>query len=115
MSKTTLTEDIQALFDSCKAQLEAQGTWQDTDSSLLDQYASAVVRSRVIRREAEEEPWVEGSKGQKVAHPGFKIAKDDEEAVLKYAKELLLTPKQRKSAGVANAEDGDETLEELLA
>ena len=109
-----LRQEIDTLYGECKAQLESQGTWQNTDAPILEQYASAVVRARVLRRQAEEEPFVEGSKKQLVAHPGFKLATDAEEASLKYAKELLLTPKSRKSAGVENPED-DSALDKLLS
>lgn len=110
-----LTEAIQTLYDACKAQLEAQGTWISTDESLLRQFASAAIRAKEIRKQSETEPFTTGSKGQLVAHPGFKLARDLELDALKYASALLLTPKARKTAGVdGEPSDGDE-LERLLA
>lgn len=114
-AEVNLSEPIQDLYDVCKTQLEAQGTWIATDESILRQFASAAIRARVLRIQSEIEPFTKGSKGQLVAHPGFKLARDLELDALKYASALLLTPKARKTAGINGDEsDGDE-LDRLLA
>lgn len=110
-----LTAAIKAVYDACKAQLEGQGTWQDTDDAILGQYASSAVRASEYRKAAEAEPWVEGSKKQLVPHPAFKISRDLELDALKYATALLLTPKARKSAGLTNIDGSEDELEQLLA
>jgi P27 family predicted phage terminase small subunit len=84
------------LWAAAQRHLRAQETWADTDGPLLESYVRAVCLARSARRAADTNPFVEGSKGQLVAHPGLKVAAEAERDACRYATELLLTPGARK-------------------
>ena len=54
-----------------------------------------VVAARGARAAAAAQPYVEGSSGQLVAHPGLRVADTAEAAATRYATALLLTPEAR--------------------
>ena len=76
--------------------LREQGTWADTDEPLLEHYVRSIVLARLARAAAAGRPFVEGSRGQLVPHPGLKVAADAEAAACRYAGALLLTAEARK-------------------
>jgi len=87
--------------------LIAQRTWANHDGEALRRYVSAVRTAQVMREAAEAHPWVKGSTGQLVAHPGFRVAAEADRDAARYGSDLLLTPAARKRAGVtAHASDG---------
>lgn len=92
--------------------LMAQGTWQPSDVEALARYVAAVQTARTMRTAAQDRPWVEGSTGQLVAHPGWKVAADADRDAHRYAEALLLTPASRRRAGVGAARPSD--LDHLL-
>lgn len=100
-------EESRSLWLRVQRQLRDQGTWQDTDAPLLESYTRAVALARSARLAAAEEPFVEGSKGQLVAHPGLKVAAEAERDACRFATALLLTPEARKRHDVTPAESGD--------
>jgi len=102
------------LWSSAQHQLKAQGTWQDSDAPLLESYVRAVCLSRTAREFAAQEPFVEGSKGQLVAHPGLKVAAEAERDACRYATALLLTPEARQRHDV-KAPDHEHDLPFLAA
>jgi P27 family predicted phage terminase small subunit len=88
------------LWHQTQRQLRRQGSWQDTDREALERYVRAVTLYRSARVAAESEPFVEGSKGQLVAHPGMKLAREAAQDAHRYAEALLLTPEARKRHGI---------------
>ncbi len=91
-----LGEDARSLWHRVQRQARAQETWQDTDAPLLEAYVRAVFLARQARSAAAGEPFVEGSKGQLVAHPGLKVAAEAERDACRYGTALLLTPEARR-------------------
>jgi phage terminase small subunit len=76
-------------------------------------YVRKLLLAKTSREAAELDPFVEGSKGQLVAHPGLKVSREAERDALSIAKALLLTPEARKRHQVAaHADEGD--LDSLL-
>ncbi len=92
----SLHEGAKALWRRVQRHLREQGTWQDTDAELLEAYVRTVTIARTARQAAGSTPFVEGSKGQLVAHPGLKVAAEAERDAVRYAGALLLTPEARK-------------------
>lgn len=105
--------EARTLWRSTQRRLRRQGTWQDGDCELLERYVRAVVLYRTARTAAEGSPWTKGSKGQLVAHPAVKVAREAAHDAHTFASELLLTPKSRARAGVKTGERTD-ALEALL-
>jgi len=91
-----LDEEAKALWRRVQRHLREQGTWADTDAELLESYVRAVMTARAARAAAADDPFVSGSKGQLVAHPGLKVAADAEAAAHTFARSLLLTPESRR-------------------
>jgi P27 family predicted phage terminase small subunit len=91
-----LDEAAKALWRRVQRHLREQRTWQDTDAELLESYVRAIALARTARLTAAASPFVEGSKGQLVAHPGLKVAAEAERDAHRYATALLLTPEARK-------------------
>lgn len=84
------------LWRATQRHLRRQGTFADTDEPLLESYVRSVELARTARAAAAGRPFVEGSRGQLVPHPGLKVAADAEAAAWRYAGALLLTPEARK-------------------
>ena len=91
-----LADEGRGLWLRAQRHLRAQGTWQDADAPLLESYVRAVETSRTCRVVASGQPFVEGSQGQPVAHPGLKVAAEADRDACRYAAALLLTPEARK-------------------
>ena len=91
-----LDPDAQRVWRATQRHLRAQGTWTDTDAPLLESYVRSVALARSSRATAHHEPFVKGSRGQLVAHPGLKVAAEAERDAARYAAALLLTPQARK-------------------
>ena len=102
------------LWASTQRHLRVQETWQDADAPLLESYVRAVCLSRSAREAAATEPFVEGSKGQLVAHPGLRVAAEAERDACRYATALLLTPEARQRHDV-KAPDHEHDLPFLAA
>jgi len=98
-----LDAEARTLWQDTLRALVAQGTWEDQDTEALLRYVAAVSTARTMRAAATAKPWTEGSTGQLVAHPGFKVAADADRDAARYAADLLLTPAARKRAGVQPA------------
>jgi P27 family predicted phage terminase small subunit len=96
------------LWASTQRHLRAQETWQDADAPLLESYVRAVCLARTAREFAAQEPFVEGSKGQLVAHPGLRVAAEAERDACRYATALLLTPEARQRHEIKAPEEGGE-------
>ena len=102
------------LWITTQRHLRAQGTWKDADAPLLESFVRAVALARTARAAAADEPFVPGSKGQLVPHPGLKVAAEADATACRYAGALLLTPQARQRAGVEEKTVDDE-LSALLA
>jgi|SRR5215212_1245362 len=89
-------EASRSLWQRVQGHLREQETWGDTDAELLEAYVRAVATFRAARRGSASEPFVDGSKGQLVAHPGLKVAAGAEGVAHRFASSLLLTPEARK-------------------
>lgn len=94
------------LWASTQRHLRAQDTFQDADAPLLESYVRAVCLSRTAREAAAEQPFVEGSKGQLVAHPGLRVAAEAERDACRYATALLLTPEVRRRHEIKAPQEG---------
>ena len=94
------------LWASTQRHLRAQETFEDADAPLLESYVRAVCLSRTAREAAAEQPFVEGSKGQLVAHPGLRVAAEAERDACRYASALLLTPEARRRHEIKAPQEG---------
>lgn len=92
------------LWQTIHDQLKAQGTLAESDAELVEMYVRKLLLAKLSRVEAEKEPFVKGSKGQLVPHPGHRIAADAEKDAVALARALLLTPYARKQAGISAAQ-----------
>ena len=114
MTEHDFDEYGRTVYGAAREELEAQGTWRDTDAPLLEAYVRSLVLARQARAEVASSPFTEGSRGQLVAHPGVKIASDAERDAERYARALLLTPEARARHDV-KGRDGDEPFLASLA
>lgn len=114
MSDQDFDDYGQATYRAAREELEAQGTWRDTDAPLLEAYVRSLVLARQARKAVASSPFTEGSRGQLVAHPGVKVASDAERDAERYARALLLTPEARSRHDV-KGRDGDEPFLASLA
>jgi P27 family predicted phage terminase small subunit len=109
--------DFDHFAESCwrraQDQLRAQGTWEDTDAPLLESYVRSLALSRQAREAVSVCPFVEGSRGQMVAHPGVKVASDADRDAERYARALLLTPESRSRHDVGGEPDGEPFIASL--
>jgi P27 family predicted phage terminase small subunit len=107
-TKKTWRSSLKALRD--------QGTWQDSDRDALERYCRAVGRARGARTILASEGLIaEGSQGQPVAHPALRIAREAERDAAEYARDLLLTPRSRRIAGVAETSSIEDELAQLVS
>ncbi len=102
------------LWRDTQRQLRRQSTWEDTDAPLLESYVRAVALARSARAAASERPFIGGSKGQLVAHPGLRVAAEAERDACRFAQALLLTPQARARHDVKPPAEAFEPLIELL-
>lgn len=97
------------LWNSTQEQLREQGTWQDTDAPLLEQYVRTILLAQSARKAVAAEPFVTGSRDQLVAHPGVRVASEAARDAERYAKALLLTPESRSRHDIRpGGDDGDD-------
>lgn len=68
------------------------GTWRLTHGPLLERLVVNRMAAHGALAEAAAEPWVSGSTGQLVAHPGFAVAARCDQVALSLARQLRLTP-----------------------
>jgi P27 family predicted phage terminase small subunit len=106
-------EEGRRLWLATQRALRRQGTWQDSDAVTLERYVRAVVLARSARETADANPFVPGSRGQLVAHPGLKVAREAAQDASRYAAELLLTPQARVRHNIAP--EPRDSLEAALA
>lgn len=105
-----------ALWWRTLGELQAQGTWQDSDRELLDRYIRALQRARLAREYAAAADFVtEGSQGQLVAHPAVKTAREAERDAHDYANDLILTPAARRRHDVKAPTGPSGQLEAILS
>jgi hypothetical protein len=71
--------------------------------------------SRLALEAAMAEPWVPGSKGQPVAHPGFAVAAKADDVALRLATELRMCQRQFPQEAPTTFDELDGTLDDLLA
>jgi P27 family predicted phage terminase small subunit len=119
-----LDDESVRLWRKTKRQLNAQGTWQDSDAPLLERYIDALQRAREARAriewreglgEAQSQAGEErtfwgwtalGSQRQLVQHPDVKTLREAQQDAHRYAEALLLTPAARERASVEPPETG---------
>jgi phage terminase small subunit len=82
----------------------------------LERYVVAVARARDARAELERHGSLTavGSQGQPVPHPAVRIAREAERDAAEYARDLLLTPRARRAAGVAERTPLDDQREAVF-
>jgi len=111
-----LTDGERRVFLAVRRQLQEQGTWQRSDADALERYVHAIVRSAQAREiVAREGLTALGGRDQPVAHPAVRIARDAERDAAEYARDLLLTPRARRLAGLMETSAMDDELAGLLA
>ena len=110
-----LDEAAVALWNRVLRELREQGTWQASDVGALERYVRAVRRAAAARELVGLEGMTTtGARGQLVAHPALRIARDAERDAHDYAAALLLTPRARRLAGISETTALDDELSELL-
>ena len=92
--------------------LDERGDLRSEYLEPVEIYVENVVQARRLRAQIKE-PMVRGSQGQPVANPMFDLVRRHENDAARLAGELLLTPRSRKRAGLAESVGDD--LEDLLA
>jgi P27 family predicted phage terminase small subunit len=111
-----LSDDERRLFLAVRRQLAAQGTWQESDAAALVRYVRAQLRGEAASAIVERDGMVTiGGRGQPVPHPAVKIARDAERDAHEFARDLLLTPRSRRLAGISETTALDDELDELLS
>lgn len=103
---TDLDARSRRLWRTTRTELIEQGTWRDSDAETLGRYVRACERARLAREAMAGELTAKGSKGQDVAHPNLKTARDAERDAHDYATALLLTPESRHRHGVTVPRSG---------
>lgn len=93
------------LWEGCQRQLKEQGTWQEQQKPLLDQYVFAVKEALEHRALADEQPTAEHADGRVYLHPGFASADRAVKRAASLADLLGLTPKARKALGLLDLDD----------
>lgn len=79
------------------------------DAAALEGFCSAYSRWVEAEREINRDGVViEGYRGGRVKHPALQIARDQREAMLKFARELGLTPKAREAISLPMEDPGDD-------
>lgn len=107
--------DLQQVWRVSRAELSRLALWNEVVRPQLDEYVYAKQDARRARAAAATDPYVEGSTGQMVEHPGFKLAAAADNRAMTLAKELLLTPAARRRAGVKDeSPDGADPMGSLL-
>jgi hypothetical protein len=96
------------------ALLREQGTWDDADAPVLERVILNRQAAERAHAEAAAEPWVTGSTGQLVAHPGFAVAARCDQVAVSLARQLMLTPEMRRRVDPGRCDDRA-TWEELDA
>ncbi|MGI8462578.1 MAG: P27 family phage terminase small subunit [Solirubrobacterales bacterium] len=97
-------KDMRVIWHAAQRQLRLQGTWENTDCQLLESYVRAILTARRAAAAAADRPFVEGSRGQLVAHPAVKAAAEAERDACRFAQALLLTPDARRRHEVKTPE-----------
>lgn len=111
----SLEPEARAIYRRVQGELQAQGSWQASDRDALERYVRAVERARAALEIVEREGMTaEGASGQPVTHPALRIAREAERDAAEYARDLLLTPRARRLAGLGETSGLDEDLRELL-
>jgi len=106
-----LDDEARALLLQAVDRLQDQGTFEDVDVGLVEDYVRAKQRARRAQAEADESPFTYAETGRAFTHPAIAIARQAERDAQVYAAELLLTPRARAQAGIdshADPGDGDE-------
>jgi P27 family predicted phage terminase small subunit len=110
-----LDKESKDLWALTKRQLQAQGTWKESDAAVLERYVRALERARIARadlvvpsgKSTAIKLTTTGSTGQLVQHPSVKTAREAELDAQKYADSLLLTPDARRRAGLEGEEGAE--------
>lgn len=109
-----LDADLIAVWIAGRDTLKSDKRWNAMSRALLDQLAAAMNAARIAREKAADEPFVEGSTGQLVAHPGTRTAEAAEAKALGIANALLLTPDARARRGLADDEPERDPLDAIV-
>ncbi len=111
-----LDQDGRELWAAAQRQLREQGTWRDTDASLLEQFVRSVRTAVLARAQLAAEGITSTTRdGRPTAHPCVKIAREAESDARAAAADLLLTPASRRRAGVGEPKTLEDELAVLIA
>jgi P27 family predicted phage terminase small subunit len=112
---TGLDEVSRKLWTATLRALREQGTWQASDAGCLERYVRAAARARAAQAIlARDGLTATGGRDQPVPHPAVRIARDAERDAAEYARDLLLTPRARRLAGLSETSAMDDELAGLL-
>src|SRR4051794_10599420 len=90
------------LWNRLIRELRQQGTWQASDIGTLERYVRAAARARAAQAIIATDGLTStGGRDQPIAHPAVRIARDAERDAAEYARDLLLTPRSRRLAGLS--------------
>jgi hypothetical protein len=95
------------LYVACRLELEQRGDWTTLAAEQLEALVRNMRLAEEARAAAEGKPFVEGSTGQTVAHPGTQTATRLDAQALAIASALKLTPDKR---GTSAPRPGDEDI-----
>ena len=111
-----LDEESKDLWTRVQHDLRRQGTWTKSDRDALERYVRAAARARHARVELDRHGSLTavGSQGQPVPHPAVRIAREAERDAAEYARDLLLTPRARRAAGVMERTPLDDQFEAVF-
>lgn len=109
-----LPDTWKVLWRDSRTRMERDNTWHKTLRPLLDAMVRHLHDAEVLQAAASSEPFVEGSMGQLVDHPGFARADKAQDKALAIATKLLLTPESRAKHKLDEDRDADDDLSKIL-
>jgi hypothetical protein len=86
---------MRRIYVGCRLELEHRGAWTKLAAAELEDLVEKLALAEKMRKDAAAEPFVAGSMGQLVPHPGHALAVRYGDAALKLAKALKVTPDTR--------------------
>ncbi len=96
----TLSADVQDQWETFWRDPVAQ-LITPADKGLLIRYFEMLDRQSRLLTEADDEPWIRGSTGQRQANPFFALAMTHEKAIQALEQQLGIGPKNRAALGIA--------------
>jgi hypothetical protein len=96
---------MRRIYVACRLELEQRGAWTKLAAAELEDLVHKLELGETSRDAAASEPFVAGSMGQLVPHPGHALAVRYGDAALKLAKALKVTPDTRGTSAPVPEDD----------